>query len=60
MTTGTSLFLIALGAILKYAVSDHVAGIDLQNAGMILLVVGVVGLVVTLLLLSSHDRLIRR
>jgi hypothetical protein len=33
MTIGTSLFVIALGAILRYAVTGQVPGIDLQTAG---------------------------
>jgi uncharacterized membrane protein HdeD (DUF308 family) len=45
MTIGTSLLLIAAGAILKYAVTVTVAGIDLETVGVILMVVGVVGLV---------------
>jgi hypothetical protein len=45
MTIGTSLFLIAVGAILKYAVTAHVEGIDLQTAGLVLMIVGGLGLV---------------
>jgi hypothetical protein len=48
MTIGSSLFLIAVGAILKYAVTAHVAGVDLQVVGVILMIVGVVGLVLGL------------
>ena len=44
MTIGGSLFLIAVGAILRYAVKDSISGIDLQTAGLILMLVGVVGL----------------
>jgi hypothetical protein len=51
MTIGTSLFLIAIGAILKFAVSWHVVGIDLHAVGVILMVVGVVGLLIGLFLL---------
>jgi hypothetical protein len=47
---GTSLFLIAVGAILKYAVTAHVAGIDLQTAGLVLMIVGALGLALSLLL----------
>jgi hypothetical protein len=47
MTIGTSLFLIAIGAILRYAVTvDAVAGIDLDTAGLILMLVGAVGFVI--------------
>lgn len=51
MTIGTSLFLIAVGAILKYAVTLHVAGIDLHTVGVILMVVGAVGLCLGLYLM---------
>jgi hypothetical protein len=50
MTIGTSLFLIAVGAILRYAVTAHIAGIDIQTVGVILMVVGVVGLILGLYL----------
>src|SRR2546423_8310508 len=46
---GTSIFLIAVGAILKYAVTAHVSGINLDTVGVILMVVGVVGLLLSLL-----------
>ena len=52
VTIGTSLFLIAVGAILKYAVTAHVAGVDINTVGVILMVVGAVGLVLGLYLLS--------
>lgn len=48
MTIGSSLFLIAVGAILKFAVTAHVAGVDLQVVGVILIIVGAVGLVLGL------------
>ena len=53
MTIGTSIFLIALGAILAFAVNATVAGFSIQTAGVILMVAGVVGLVIGLFLLSS-------
>ena len=57
MTIGTSLFLIAVGAILRYAVTATVAGIDIHTAGLILMVIGVVGLVIGLFMLTmSRDR----
>jgi hypothetical protein len=54
MTIGTSLFLIAVGAILKYAVTATVAGVDVQTAGVILMIIGVVGLVIGLFLLTQN------
>jgi Domain of unknown function (DUF6458) len=49
MYIGTSIFLIALGAILAFAVTATVAGIDIHTAGVILMVVGGIGLLVSLL-----------
>jgi hypothetical protein len=56
MTIGTSLFLIAVGAILRYAVEATVAGIDIQTAGLILIVIGVIGLAIGLFILASERR----
>jgi Domain of unknown function (DUF6458) len=43
-----SIFLIALGAILRYAVTITISGVELQTVGLILMVVGIIGLVVSL------------
>ena len=48
MSIGASLFLIALGAILNFAVTAEVAGIELQTVGVIFMVIGGLGLVLTL------------
>jgi|SoiMetStandDraft_2_1073263.scaffolds.fasta_scaffold1554008_2 Domain of unknown function (DUF6458) len=56
MTIGASLFLIAAGAILKFAVTATVAGIDLQVVGVILMIVGGVGLVLGLVLMFTRER----
>ena len=56
MTIGGSLFLIALGAILKYAVTATVAGVEIQTVGVILMVAGAVGLVIGLFLMASGRR----
>jgi purine-cytosine permease-like protein len=48
MTIGASLFLIAVGAILRWAVSDSIEGVDLTTVGLILLIVGVIGLILGL------------
>jgi hypothetical protein len=50
VTLGTSLFVIAVGAILKFAVTAHVEGIDIQAVGVILMIVSGVGLVLSLYL----------
>jgi hypothetical protein len=52
MTIGTSLLLIGVGAILKFAVTWHVAGINLHVVGVILMVIGVVGLLLGLFFAS--------
>jgi hypothetical protein len=52
VTIGTSLFLIASGAILKFAVTEHVEGVDIHTVGVILMVVGGVGLALGVFLLS--------
>lgn len=47
MGIGTSIFLIALGAILKFAVHTSISGLSLQTVGVILMIVGVLGLVLS-------------
>jgi hypothetical protein len=49
MGIGTSIFLIAVGAILKYAVTADVSGVELETVGLILMIVGIVGLLMSLL-----------
>lgn len=48
MTIGASIFLAAFGAILRYAVTANVAGVDIPTVGTILMVAGVVGLLASL------------
>jgi hypothetical protein len=47
---GASLFLIAVGAILTFALNVHVGGVNLDIIGWILMVVGVLGLIMTALI----------
>lgn len=49
MTIGTSIFLIAVGAILKWAVTAHVSWINIQTAGTVLFILGIVGLALSLM-----------
>jgi hypothetical protein len=56
MGIGTSLFLIAVGAILYFAVDADISGIEITTIGVILMVVGVIGLLISLFLLSSMRR----
>ena len=50
---GGSLFLVALGAILYWAVSAEAEGFSINTIGLILLIVGVIGLVLTLIMTAS-------
>jgi hypothetical protein len=60
MTIGTSIVLIAVGAILAYAVTESNIGfLNIQTAGVILMIVGVIGLILSLLytfVLSGRGR----
>lgn len=56
MGIGTSIFLIAVGAILKFAVTTSVSGIELATVGVILMVVGIIGLLFSLMILMRADR----
>jgi len=53
MGIGTSILLIAVGAILRFAVTTDVSGIELSTVGVILMVVGVIGLLISLFLLTQ-------
>jgi hypothetical protein len=53
---GTSIFLIALGAILSFAVEIDISGLELSTVGLILMIVGVLGLIISLYLLSVASR----
>ncbi len=56
MQIGSSLFLLAVGAILAFAVQDAVSGVDLTMVGYILMVVGVIGLFLSLVMSSRSRR----
>jgi sulfite exporter TauE/SafE len=53
MGLGTSLFLIAVGAILDFAVSVDTQGFNIHTIGVILMVVGAIGVVLSLVFWSS-------
>jgi Domain of unknown function (DUF6458) len=53
MGLGVSILLIAAGAILAFAVSADVSGVDIQTIGWILLIVGIVGAVLSMIFWSS-------
>jgi len=56
MGIGINIFLIAVGAILTFAVDATVAGLDLDVVGIILMVAGVIGLIVTLAVFAPRRR----
>ena len=56
MGIGASLFLIALGAVLKFAVTTSVSGVNVQVVGVVLMIVGVVGLLITIALMAYRRR----
>ncbi len=49
MTIGAAIVLIAIGAIMKWAVTAHVNGFDIQTAGTVVFIVGLVGLGLSIL-----------
>jgi hypothetical protein len=60
MGISTSIFLIAAGAILKFAVTWQTDNVDLQAVGVILMVIGGIGLVLSLIFWSSWGGFGRR
>jgi hypothetical protein len=53
MGTGVSLILIAAGAVLTWAVSATASGVNLHTVGVILMVIGAIGLVLSVMFWSS-------
>jgi Domain of unknown function (DUF6458) len=47
MTIAAAIFLIAVGAILRYATNIHVQGVSLDTVGLILMIAGAAGLVLS-------------
>jgi hypothetical protein len=56
MGIGVSLFLIALGAVLAFAVSATFSGFSIATVGVILMAVGVIGLIVDLAIFMPRRR----
>lgn len=56
MGIGASIFLIAVGAILTFAVEADIAGIDIAVVGVILMVAGALGLLFTALIWGPRRR----
>ena len=53
MATGISLFFLAVGAILTFAIDTNVSGIDIDTIGVILMVIGLLGMLFSLVLWDS-------
>jgi hypothetical protein len=53
MGIGVSIFLLAVGAILTFAVDVNAEGVNLDTIGIILMVIGGVGLLAALVLMDS-------
>jgi hypothetical protein len=56
MSLGASLFLIAAGAILRYAVTASISGVDIQTVGLIFMVVGIIGLILSVVYMIVSTR----
>lgn len=60
MGIGVSVFLIAVGAILAFAIDVAVSGLDLTTVGYILMLAGIIGLVWSLFVFSGNRTVGRR
>jgi hypothetical protein len=56
MRIGVSLTFIAIGAILKFAITRQVNGIDVGAVGVIFMIIGALGLLITLILMTTRRR----
>jgi hypothetical protein len=56
MGIGTSLTLVAIGAILRYAVTLSVEGVLLPTVGLILMIIGILGLIISLVVMFAPSR----
>jgi Domain of unknown function (DUF6458) len=60
MGIGVSIFLLAVGAILTFAVNASASGFNLDTVGIILMLAGALGLLLTLVFWSSFSPWSRR
>lgn len=57
MGIGTSIFLIAIGAILAFAIDvDSSGGVNINTVGIILMIAGAIGLLVSMTVFSGSRR----
>jgi hypothetical protein len=60
MGISISILLIAVGAILTWGVTAEAEGLDVDNIGVILMIVGILGLVISMIFWSSWGGFRRR
>ena len=53
MGLAVGILLAAVGAVLAYAVTDNVSGVNIQTIGWILLIVGIIGVILSMIFWSS-------
>lgn len=58
MTIGASIFVAAVGAILRFAVNDRVDDVDLAVVGNILMIAGAVGLIIGVIVSMQRRRVV--
>jgi len=56
MRIGASLFLLAVGAILTFAVTATVSGVSIGTIGVILMIIGGIGLLAEIIMAGTHRR----
>ena len=56
MGLGVGIFLAAIGAVLAFAVTDNVSGVNIHTVGWILLIVGILGVILSMIFWSSWAR----
>jgi hypothetical protein len=60
MGIGIGIFLVAVGAVLAFAVNATVSGVDIQTVGIILLIVGILGIALDLIMFAPRRRAVTR
>ena len=56
MGVGISIFLIAVGAVLTFAINATLNGVNIETVGVILMIVGAIGLIVDLAIFMPRRR----
>jgi hypothetical protein len=56
MGIGAGIFLLAIGGVLAFAVTDHIPGVDLTVVGYILMAAGALGLILAVIINGQRTR----